>query len=383
MLQASSFFSFLQKAGFNVFACVPCSFLAPLIDEAMHDPRFIMAHNEGDAAALCAGAHLCGQLPLLICQNSGLSNALSPLISLHHPFSIPLIAMVGYRGEPKISDELHHQLMGSIHHDLLKSIGIASPILSTKESQASKQIEEAIKGLKDAKSTFFAVNKDTFYQQSSYPKIGEHAPYLTQLIPRSLKDQLPPRIMAMAALKELGRPTDAYIATLGLTSRELFNLGDSEANFYMVGSMGCVGPFALGIGLFAKDKFVTILDGDGSLLMRLSALPLLARYGKKNLFHVLLDNGCHASTGGQRTASELIDFVLIAHAVGFARAIYTHSIAELTAAYRHWQKDPALTFVYLRVSDNQTKLKRPCLSPQENARRFSQFLFKGNQDVAI
>ncbi|MFJ6798119.1 thiamine pyrophosphate-dependent enzyme [Streptomyces sp. NPDC091268] len=125
-------------------------------------------------------------------------------------------------------------------------------------------------------------------------------------------------------------PDALIVSTCGFTSRELFNAADRPGNFYLVGSMGMSAPVALGLALARPERTVIALDGDGSLLMNLSVLPLVAASGTK-LLHVVVDNGMHESTGGQSTVQRS-DFVALALAAGYRAAVRVETSEELRAA---------------------------------------------------
>jgi thiamine pyrophosphate-dependent acetolactate synthase large subunit-like protein len=97
--------------------------------------------------------------------------------------------------------------------------------------------------------------------------------------------------------------TDAvYVASTGFTSRAVFSeAGDSYCVFFMQGSMGMAPAIGLGVAL-RSDKDVVVINGDASLLMSLGTTHTIRDYGPTNLYHYVLDNGCHESVGGQPAA---------------------------------------------------------------------------------
>ena len=118
----------------------------------------------------------------------------------------------------------------------------------------------------------------------------------------------------------------AVLASTGFCGRELYALEDRPNQLYMVGSMGCVVPLALGLALARPDLRVLALDGDGAALMRLGAFATVGAYGPPNLRHLLLDNGAHDSTGGQATVSPQVSFAEVAAACGYAAALETDEV---------------------------------------------------------
>ena len=155
------------------------------------------------------------------------------------------------------------------------------------------------------------------------------------------------------------------LASTGFCGRELYAIDDRANQFYMVGSMGCVTPFALGLALARPDLRVTALDGDGAALMRMGAFATLGAYGPSNLTHVLLDNGVHESTGGQATVSPNVSFAGIAAACGYASAVESDDPGVLDEVL----STPALDgprFVRLAIkSGTPSDLPRPTISPAD------------------
>jgi phosphonopyruvate decarboxylase len=127
MIEASEYLSAAHARGFDFYTGVPCSFLTPLINRVIGDPsaEYVGAASEGEAVAIAAGAWLAGRGTTVMCQNSGLGNAVNPLTSLNHPFRIPSLLIVTWRGQPGLKDEPQHRLMGEITPSLLDVVRIS------------------------------------------------------------------------------------------------------------------------------------------------------------------------------------------------------------------------------------------------------------------
>ena len=123
------------------------------------------------------------------------------------------------------------------------------------------------------------------------------------------------------------------LASTGFCGRELYAIDDRPNQLYMVGSMGCVTPLALGLALARPDLHVVALDGDGAALMRMGAFATVGAYGPSNLTHLLLDNGAHESTGGQATVSPQVSFAEVAAACGYASALESDDPAVIDALF--------------------------------------------------
>jgi sulfopyruvate decarboxylase subunit beta len=160
-------------------------------------------------------------------------------------------------------------------------------------------------------------------------------------------------------------PSALFVSTCGYITRDLYNLEDRGNHFYLVGSMGMAAPIGLGVALGQPGRRVVVLDGDGSFSMNLSCLPMIAE-NKPNLVHVVLDNGAHESTGGQRTAA-LGDPAALARAAGYAVAYTVDSLDQL--AVLDLSETPALVHVRCRPRSHPAG-HRVALTPQELVARF-------------
>ena len=84
MIEADAFLDPARAAGFDFYTGVPCSFLTPIINRVISDRAidYVAAASEGEAVAIAAGAWLAGHRTVVMCQNSGLGNAVNPLLYL-------------------------------------------------------------------------------------------------------------------------------------------------------------------------------------------------------------------------------------------------------------------------------------------------------------
>jgi phosphonopyruvate decarboxylase len=365
MIELHQFGGLLREHGFDFFAGVPCSFLRGLINYALNHLNYCAAANEGEAVAIAAGAALGGRRAAVLFQNSGLTNALSPLTSLNHVFRIPLLGLVSLRGEPGLGDEPQHELLGEITADLLRLCQIEAVLLERDFSGARRQLLEAEQRLGQGQSVFFIVRRGTFGEE---PLSREwRLPDSPRRLEISRRPRtLPRRAEALAALGCLRDRDTVLLATTGKTGRELFELADDPNNLYMVGSMGCVSSLGLGLALARPDKRVVAIDGDGALLMRLGSLATNGFYRPANLLHVVLDNGCHDSTGGQDTVSGNLCFAAVAYHCGYPVAVEVHDLEEFTGAVQAWLQTGGLTLLRLPIARGSRKdLGRPGLEPFE------------------
>ncbi len=374
MLSTQQFGNALKELGYDFYSGVPCSFLKYLINYAINECDYVMAANEGDAVAIASGAYLGGKKSVVLMQNSGLTNATSPLTSLNYTFQLPVLGFVSLRGEEGISDEPQHELMGQITEKMLKLIKVKWAYLSNDIHEAKKQLKKADRHIAKNETFFFVVKKGTFDEV----KLKEQALKTRQnkiKAKSSNKSELPTRRETLKMLTDLSEKETILLATTGKTGRELFEVADKPNHLYMVGSMGCISSLGLGLAMSCPDKKVIVIDGDGSAIMRMGSLTTNAYYQPENLLHILLDNNIHDSTGGQATVSHNIDFVDQAAAVCYPIALKVSGLDELAKAVVKWQMNKGLTFLHLKIAKGSTKdLGRPTMKPHEVKSRLMKFI---------
>lgn len=376
MITADDFIEPARLRGFGFYTGVPCSFLTPFINRAIGHPQidYVGAASEGEAVGIAAGAWLAGRQTVVMCQNSGLGNTVNPLTSLNFPFKIPALLIVTWRGQPGIKDEPQHELMGQITGDLLDTIRVEHLSFPRSVNEVPEAIDRAIESMeRRSLPTAFIMEKDSVRddglddQPSPRREAGEY---------RELREggARPTRAKALERMLATVPARAAIVATTGKCGRELFTLADRKQHLYQVGSMGCASAMGLGVALHA-DRPVVVLDGDGAALMKLGSLATIGAHAPRNLVHVVLDNGVHDSTGGQRTVSDNVEFAKIALACGYAGGTAADSLDGFAAALKQALADSGPTLIHLRIAPgSMEKLGRPTISPPEVARRFKQFL---------
>lgn len=374
ILDTKKFGEELQKLGFTFYSGVPCSFLKNLINYAINECEYVAAVNEGDAVAIASGAYLGGKKAVVLMQNSGLANAVSPLVSLNYPFQIPLLGFVSLRGAAGMADEPQHELMGQITTKLLEIMQVKWLYLSNELEEAKNQLLQANEVLTHSEPFFFVVRKGTFAEERLQAVVPSSC--LTRIkISKNSADQIPTRREALNAIHSVKESKTVLIATTGKTGRELYEIEDAVNHLYMVGSMGCVSSLGLGLALSQNDLETVVIDGDGSLLMRMGSLATNGYYCPHNMLHILLDNHSHDSTGGQSTVSHNTNLVEIAAACGYRKSIYIHTLEELDARMREWKQTRGLTFLYMRIAKGSSEhLGRPQIKPYEVKERLKAFV---------
>lgn len=363
MVSPELFFLALKDRGIHFFAGVPDSLLKNLcayIDDHSNAHEHVIAANEGNALAIAAGYHLStGRLTAVYLQNSGIGNTINPLTSLVDPevYRIPILMIIGWRGEPGIKDEPQHIKQGRITREQLSLLGIPYWIMDA-DADVDILLNEVFAALRNSGATAaLLVRKGSFsnYKSSRLNQSGLNFK----------------REEALRLLLNLITPDDLVIATTGKTSRELFELrlerGEPMKDFLTVGSMGHTASIALGAALGSPHRKVVCLDGDGSALMHFGALPVIGKVKAQNLIHVVLNNGAHESVGGQPTAADRIDFNAIAKACGYAyyhQAIDSKTLADCWKSIQ-CQIGPILLEIKICLG-SRNDLGRPSFTPEQN-----------------
>ncbi len=379
MIQANDFIAAAKKEGFDFFTGVPCSFLTPLINGVLNDRslRYVGAASEGEAVAIAAGAWLAGRKTVVMCQNSGLGNAVNPLTSLNAPFRIPTLFVTTWRGQPGIPDEPQHEVMGVITPDLLSLMGLEHGLFPDSLDTLAPALAQASLRMEGTSLPYAMImQKDSVAETSLNPQTPLARPNGRRLdLPGD--GEAPARAAVLEKFLSIVDPAAAVVATTGKCGRELFTLDDRRQHIYQVGSMGGASAMALGVALNTK-KPVVVLDGDGAFLMKMGNLATIGAYRPANLIHVVLDNGVHDSTGGQATVSPGIDIAGVALACGYPFAASCSSVEGFAQAYAEARKAGGPAMIHVRMSaGSMAKLGRPTVKPPEVALRFKAFLAEG------
>jgi phosphonopyruvate decarboxylase len=386
VIEAHQFVEAARERGFRWYAGVPCSFLTPFINYVLQDPslEYVSMGNEGDAVALIAGVALGGNgaaapgRGITMMQNSGLGNAVSPLTSLTWTFQLPQLLIVTWRGQPGIADEPQHALMGPITPALLEAMQIPWELFPTDSDGIGAALDRATAHM-DATGRPYCLlmQKGSVAPYAlSHDSMGSAPRTAAAIRAQARAGSGLERVSREDALREVVARTPegstAILASTGYCGRELYAIADRPNHIYMVGSMGCVLPWALGLALARPDLDVLALDGDGAALMRMGAMATVGAYRPANLKHLLLDNGAHDSTGGQATVSPWISFGGVAAACGYARTLESDDLADAAA----WLQEPRLSgpsFARLGIrTGSPSGLPRPAISPVDVRRRFMQ-----------
>ena len=354
MIKVSSLISLLEKNNSRFFTGVPDSVLKGLSSYLQNKDKkkHIIATNEGSAVSIGIGHYLSTKkVPCVYMQNSGLSNALNPLISIAHKkvYSIPLILIIGWRGSPRIKDEPQHNVKGKITEQILKLLNIKYTIL--RSNNDLNKFDKQIKIAKKNKSiTACLIEQGTLEKNN-------------KIIKRKDYYKLNKEFFLKTLLENLEKKTK-IISSTGYNSRELMHLREkyklkNSKDFYMVGGMGHTSSVALGYSLTNKSKTICI-DGDGSFLMHLGSIKTAATFANKNFKYILLNNNSHDSVGGQSTYANNIDFKQFSKSLGFKNFYCIKDDKNLKKNIKKFLSGNSLNFLEVKVTNSKIKnLPRP------------------------
>ncbi len=379
MITAGQFIAEASARGFDFYTGVPCSYLTPLINGVLSDRalRYVGAASEGEAVAIAAGAWLAGRRTVVMCQNSGLGNAVNPLTSLNAPFAIPTLFITTWRGRPGEPDEPQHEVMGRITHELIRLMELEQADFPAQPDQLGRAFDHAVDRLEATSRPFAWVLRKGDVADTSLDQPPSRRRVSGRRDDVCEHGERPTRAAVLQRFLDCTDDQTAVVATTGKCGRELFTLADRPQHIYQVGSMGGASGMALGVALNTARK-VVVLDGDGAALMKLGALATIGAYAPANLLHILLDNGVHDSTGGQPTVSATVDFAGVALACGYACAAACDSLAGFEAALEVCSGAIGPALVHVRIAPgSMDRLGRPTVRPADVAQRFKAFLADG------
>lgn len=371
--------NFIREIGADFFTGVPDSQLKPLCDYLMNTygidkEHHIIAANEGNCTALAAGYHLAtGKIPAVYMQNSGEGNIINPVASLLNDkvYGIPMLFVIGWRGEPNVHDEPQHIYQGEVTLKLLDVMDIAYFVLSPETKQ--EELKDAVDGFRrlflKGKSAAIVVKKGALSYENKVKYENGYEMKREDIIQRIVKFS----------------KSDPIVSTTGKASRELFEIREREGvghqfDFLTVGSMGHSSSIALGIALNRPDKKIWCIDGDGAALMHLGAMAVIGSVKPKNFVHIVINNSAHETVGGMPTVMGDADLIKIAEGCGYAQAYKAESFEELDKALSAAESSDRLMFIEVKCSIGaRADLGRPTTTAQENKIAFMKRLGEKNK----
>ena len=366
--------SLVEIIGADFYTGVPDSQLKALCNYLMDtygiDPKHhVIAANEGNCTALAAGYHLAtGKVPVVYMQNSGEGNIINPVASLLNDkvYAIPMIFIVGWRGEPGIHDEPQHIYQGEVTTRLLEDMGIEYFIIGA--DTTDEQVKEAMDGFRKkldrGLDVAFVIRKGALTDAPKVKYSNDNS---------MLREEIIQHIVAISG-------EDPIISTTGKASRELFetrvaNDQSHKYDFLTVGSMGHSSSIALGVALNKPNQQIWCVDGDGAVLMHMGSMAVIGANKPSNLIHVVINNGAHETVGGMPTVASAIDLVAIAKACGYPSAVSVDNFEDLDRELLRAREGKELSLIEVKCSIGAREdLGRPTTTALENKQNFMEYL---------
>lgn len=364
----------IEIIGADFYTGVPDSQLKSLCNYLMAtygiDPKHhIIAANEGNCTALAAGYHLAtGKVPVVYMQNSGEGNIINPVASLLNEkvYAIPMIFIIGWRGEPGVHDEPQHIYQGEVTLRLLEDMDIAVFVIGndTSDDAVINEMERFREILNMGKQVAFVIRKGAL---TDAPKIK----YKNENV--MTREEIIRHIVAVSG-------EDPIVSTTGKASRELFEIREANGqshkyDFLTVGSMGHSSSIALGIALSKPEKRIWCIDGDGAFLMHMGSMAVIGNCRPRNLIHVIINNSAHETVGGMPTVAGNIDIVSIAKACGYMKVVSVNNFDDLDRELEAVKDKDVLSMIEVKCSIGAREdLGRPTTTALENKKNFMRFV---------
>ncbi len=364
----------LEIIGSEFYTGVPDSQLKALCDYLINtygidQKHHIIAANEGNCVALAAGYHLAtGKIPVVYMQNSGEGNIINPVASLLNDkvYAIPMVFIIGWRGEPGIHDEPQHIYQGVVTIKLLEDMGIKTFAIGkdTTGDEVAEVMKDYKKVLAEGKDVAFVIRKGALSYDGKVKYANDNALVREDII-RHIVDVT---------------GEDPIVSTTGKASRELFEIREANKqshkyDFLTVGSMGHSSSIALGVAINKPDTKIWCIDGDGALLMHMGSMAVLGANAPQNMVHIVINNGAHETVGGMPTVASEIDIVSIAKACGYPYAVSVNNFDALDKELQDVRMRNELSLIEVMCSIGaRADLGRPTTTAIENKQNFMRYL---------
>ena len=349
MIDLERYHNFLYDQGVKFLTGVPDSLLNDFCLYASKLPkeRNIIAANEGNAIALAAGNYIAtGNVPLIYMQNSGIGNAVNPLLSLTNKevYSIPMVLLIGWRGDPAVKDHPHHKLQGELTPVLLNAMKIPFKVIENDGEKAYEVTKWAIEKAREIDGpTALIAKKNTLAQPKKKTGVEENSQFDLS------------REEAIRCVLESIPENSICIASTGRATRELYEQRNikgmpHDTDYLNVGSMGHGSSVAMGIAVAKKKRLVVTFDGDAAAIMHLGALTTVGKHKQSNMLHIVLNNGMHESVGGQPSAGHFVNLTNIAENSGYetiGKAVISES--EVKAAVKELLEKEGPKFLDIHI----------------------------------
>ena len=329
----------------------------------------VIAANEGNCVALAAGYHLAtGNIPVVYLQNSGEGNIINPVASLLNDkvYAMPVVFIVGWRGEPGVYDEPQHIYQGEVTIKLLEDMGITNFIIGkdTKDDEVVAAMEGFKESLAAGRDVAFVIRKGALSYNGGVKYENGN---------KMMREEIIRHIVQASG-------EDLVISTTGKASRELFEIREAngqshKCDFMTVGSMGHCSSVALGVALNKPRIRTWCIDGAGAVLMHMGAMAIIGANKPRNMIHIVINNGAHETVGGMPTVASKVDIAGVAVACGYPYAVCVHDFDSLDKELEAAKERNALSLIEVKCSIGaRADLGRPTTTTFENKGDFMKYL---------
>ena len=365
-MKASIFLQEVKNIGIRTITGVPDSTLKQFCDAVRMDNGKEFQHyvtaNEGAAVGLATGEYLASERPCLVyLQNSGLGNIINPLASIanREVYGIPMLFVIGWRGEPGKKDEPQHIYQGKVTCELLEIMDVPYSVIDdmTTQDQIKAVLLKAKELMNENRQYAIIVKKGTFEKEKEFAWENGYS-----LV----------REQALRVILENVYQDSFIVSTTGKISRELYEQSDAlyknhERLFMTVGGMGHASMIAYGMAQADASKQIVCVDGDGAVMMHMGALAFLAKQSPENLLHIVINNAAHESVGAMPTGFSGQTYSQIAAACGYKNTCTVKTEEALKSAILEAKYKRELSLIEVLVSlDARADLGRPKESAKEN-----------------
>lgn len=377
-MEAAFFLKQLQELNIDTIAGVPDSALKGFCNyiNAGNDSSFrhFVPANEGAAVGIAIGSYLSSGKPACVyMQNSGLGNAVNPITSLANEkvYGIPMLLLIGWRGQPDKKDEPQHKFMGAVTLPMLKVLDISYDVIfpETTERELLEMMKRAGEELGRNRQYAIVAAPGAFKEEAALQYQNSHSVIREDAI--------------REILKSLGI-NDIVVSTTGKISREVYEqsnmlFGGHSECFMTVGGMGHASMIAFGIAVNKPDRRVICIEGDGALMMHMGSLSFLGNQKPENFLHICLNNEAHESVGGMPTGAAP-DYWKAAKEAGYDFYKVVKNYEELKTVFPQVLEKKGMAFVEIKVAmDSRKDLGRPVETAQENKIEFMEYIAKNNK----
>ena len=365
----------IRAQGIDCVTILPCDRIKSLIAEVKQQFNTVDLTREEVGVGICAGIALSGGRPAMLIQSTGAATLINALCSLTVYYRLPLPMLISWRGH--YQEAIQAQIpLGTVLPATLKAAGIKTVIIETHQDiprigqSIQLAFEQAIPVAILLSPQLFP-DKEPGHGSPATPTVQRSGFHTRLTFDQQKQCGHMTRYDAIKTLAPLLEES-AVVVNIGVPCKEYHAVADGPAVFYMLGSLGLASAIGLGIASTSK-KNVTVIDGDGSVLMTPNILAHIADHQGDNLTVIAIDNGAYGSTGNQPSATRngRIDIELLARAYGVMNTAWAATPQKIETL----MKTPTRPrFVHVLTQSGNASVPNVSTSGPEIKTRFMQWL---------